>query len=156
MCIFPLEIKTPLPYIYPLHILQHRGKSKKILNSSVLLFSISKLKSNFVCLFLIEDLVPGQPTNMRIRVVLGMVQVTWDPPKESHIIVRNYVLSYGKMTPGDNFITLPNTTTTYLVKNLRKYFLSNQYPGAYVSVLAEGGGGVVSKLDRLTDQSTIH
>ena len=35
--------------------------------------------------------------------------------------------------------------------------ISIAHQGAYVSVLAKGGGGgVVSKLDRLTDQSMIH
>ena len=89
-------------------------------------FNVPELTSHFLCSFLIEDLVPGQPTNMRIRVVLGMVQVSWDPPKESHIVVRNYILSYGKMTPGDNFKTLSNTTTTYLVKNLREYKFNHE------------------------------
>ncbi len=72
---------------------------------------------------LTEDLVPGKPTNLRTRVVLGMVRVSWDAPKESHIVVRQYVLSYGKMTPDDKFEYLSNTTTSFLLKNLRKYFV---------------------------------
>ena len=34
--------------------------------------------------------------------------------------------------------------------------LSTVGPGAYASVLAGEGGGLVSKLDRLTDQSMVH
>ena len=52
-----------------------------------------------------------------------MVQVSWDPPKESHIVVRGYVLSYGKRTPDDSSKNLPNITTKYLLRNLRKSFL---------------------------------
>ena len=82
----------------------------------------------FLCLLILtEDVVPGKPTNLVTRVVLGMVRVSWDPPKESHIVVRQYVLSYGKMTPDEDFKKLANTTTSFLLQNLRKYFLSAVY-----------------------------
>ena len=71
-------------------------------------------------------MVPGKPTNLVTRVVLGMVQVSWDPPKETHIVVRQYVLSYGKMTPDENSRNLPNTTTSFLLQNLRKYFFGHR------------------------------
>ena len=71
-----------------------------------------------------EDEVPGKPTNLRTQVLVGvMVRVSWDPPEKSHVIVRQYVVSYGKMKPDGTVHYVPNNTFSYLLKNLREYFV---------------------------------
>ena len=41
-------------------------------------------------------MVPGRPTSLRVRPFPSSIVVSWTPPEEQHIMVRGYILGYGK------------------------------------------------------------
>lgn len=40
--------------------------------------------------------MPGRPTSLRVRPFPSSIVVSWTPPEEQHIMVRGYILGYGK------------------------------------------------------------
>ena len=46
--------------------------------------------------YIAESMVPGRPTSLRVRPFPSSIVVSWTPPEEQHIMVRGYILGYGK------------------------------------------------------------
>lgn len=74
--------------------------------------SIKTLKKNF------EELkVPFMPTNFKAEFVDGEIVISWGVKKGSNILIRSYLLEYGKFTPNQKYSSLPGRTHRYVIEN---------------------------------------
>lgn len=74
---------------------------------------------------LVESVVPGEPSSLRLRALTNAIMVSWTPPSSAeNIMVRGYVLSYGVGYPDSYRMLLDAKLRGYTVKGLSKYWYS--------------------------------
>ncbi|XP_025405538.1 neogenin isoform X3 [Sipha flava] len=74
-----------------------------------------------------ENTIPDAPTNFKVRAFSNSLLVTWSPPKDKSILVREYILAWGKGVPDTYVEKLNSKIRKYEIKNLEQnadYILS--------------------------------
>ena len=66
------------------------------MNCVLVLAFIYELFTERGSFYIVESMVPGRPTSLRVRPFPSSIVVSWTPPEEQHIMVRGYILGYGK------------------------------------------------------------
>uniref|UniRef100_A0A224XGP9 Putative neural cell adhesion molecule l1 n=1 Tax=Panstrongylus lignarius TaxID=156445 RepID=A0A224XGP9_9HEMI len=65
-----------------------------------------------------ESTVPGAPVGMRAKANGDSITVIWSPPKNPNIMVRDYIIGWGKGVPDDYAERLEGKLRFYVIKNL--------------------------------------
>ncbi|XP_025206226.1 neogenin isoform X3 [Melanaphis sacchari] len=100
-----------------------------------------------------EDTVPDAPTNFKVRAFSNSLLITWSPPKDKSIIVREYTLGWGKGVPDVYKEKINPKIRQYEIKNLEQ---NADYVLSLAAVNDMGLGPIVYQMATIREQSIIN
>uniref|UniRef100_A0A0A9YF81 Fibronectin type-III domain-containing protein n=1 Tax=Lygus hesperus TaxID=30085 RepID=A0A0A9YF81_LYGHE len=65
-----------------------------------------------------ESTVPDEPSDIKAKANGDSITVSWSPPKNTNIIVRDYVITWGKGIPDEYAERLDGKQRSHVIKNL--------------------------------------
>ncbi|XP_014240160.1 neogenin isoform X2 [Cimex lectularius] len=65
-----------------------------------------------------ETTVPDKPSDLKAKANGDSITVVWSPPKNTNILVREYIITWGKGIPDDYVEKLDGKQRHYVIKNL--------------------------------------
>ncbi|VVC27257.1 Hypothetical protein CINCED_3A012217 [Cinara cedri] len=100
-----------------------------------------------------ENTIPNEPTNIKVRAFGNSLFVTWSPPKDKSIIVREYTLGWGKGIPDVYVEKLSAKTRQYEIKNLEQ---NADYILTLAAVNDMGVSPLVYKIATIREQNIMN
>ncbi|CAH1731330.1 unnamed protein product [Aphis gossypii] len=100
-----------------------------------------------------EDTVPDAPTNFKVRAFSNSLLITWSPPKDKSIIVREYTLGWGKGVPDVYKEKINPKIRQYEIKNLEQ---NADYVLSLAAVNEMGLGPIVYQMATIREQTIIN
>uniref|UniRef100_A0A2S2PN96 Neogenin n=1 Tax=Schizaphis graminum TaxID=13262 RepID=A0A2S2PN96_SCHGA len=100
-----------------------------------------------------EDTVPDAPTNFKVRAFSNSLLITWSPPKDKSIIVREYTLGWGKGVPDVYKEKINPKIRQYEIKNLEQ---NADYVLSLAAVNEMGLGPIVYQMITIKEQTIMN
>ncbi|XP_060844411.1 neogenin isoform X2 [Rhopalosiphum padi] len=100
-----------------------------------------------------EDTVPDAPTNFKVRAFSNSLLITWSPPKDKSIIVREYTLGWGKGVPDVYKEKINPKIRQYEIKNLEQ---NADYVLSLAAVNEMGLGPIVYQMATIREQTIMN
>ncbi|XP_019622379.1 PREDICTED: neogenin-like isoform X7 [Branchiostoma belcheri] len=65
-----------------------------------------------------ESRVPNQPSSLHVRPLTHSIVVSWTPPLDTNIMIRGYIIGYGKGFPDEYRVVVDGKTRYFTIENL--------------------------------------
>ncbi|XP_078579181.1 neogenin-like isoform X3 [Branchiostoma floridae x Branchiostoma japonicum] len=65
-----------------------------------------------------ESKVPQQPSSLHVRPLTHSIVVSWTPPLDTNIMIRGYIIGYGKGFPDEYRVVVDGKTRYFTIENL--------------------------------------